>query len=699
MDAAIPSENRGFMNSLPLRTLSANSDVLLAVAVIMILALMIIPLPPVILDILLAANITLAILILMVSMYITHPLELSVFPGLLLILTIFRLSLNVASTRLILGEGYAGEVINAFGSFVVKGNYVVGFIIFLILVLIQFVVIVKGAGRIAEVAARFTLDAMPGKQMAIDADMNAGLITEMEARERRASIAREAEFYGAMDGASKFVKGDAIAGLLINIVNIIGGFIIGVAQKGMPFTDALRNYTLLTVGDGLVTQIPALVVATAAGMIVTRSASGNQFDKEIKSQLLKRPKALLVASGALFLFAVVPGLPAVPFLVLSGLAGGVGYIRLKDERSAQPDVAAIADMAAPKEERIEDYLQVDPLELEIGYGLIPLVDESQGGDLFMRITNLRKQLALDLGIVIPPVRVRDNLELDPSHYVIKIRGNVIASDNLLMDRYLAMNAGAGSDQLEGIAVREPAFGLPAVWVTDRDRERAEIKGYTVVEPPAVLSTHLQEILRANADKILGRQDTKKLIENLKKEYPAVVEELTPEVLPTGTVQKVLQNLLKEGIPVRDLVTILESLIDYARVTKNVDVLTEYVRHSLSETIARLYRDHKGIIHAIAMDPRLEQLITSMLQNQRESSPSLGLSPATIQSIHESLTSNVELSIVAGRRAVVLCAATVRPYFYRLIHTTFPSVAVLSFTELPPETEIEFIGKLEVSDAN
>lgn len=699
MDAAIPSENRGFMNSLPLRTLSANSDVLLAVAVIMILALMIIPLPPVILDILLAANITLAILILMVSMYITHPLELSVFPGLLLILTIFRLSLNVASTRLILGEGYAGEVINAFGSFVVKGNYVVGFIIFLILVLIQFVVIVKGAGRIAEVAARFTLDAMPGKQMAIDADMNAGLITEMEARERRASIAREAEFYGAMDGASKFVKGDAIAGLLINIVNIIGGFIIGVAQKGMPFTDALRNYTLLTVGDGLVTQIPALVVATAAGMIVTRSASGNQFDKEIKSQLLKRPKALLVASGALFLFAVVPGLPAVPFLVLSGLAGGVGYIRLKDERSAQPGVAAIADMAAPKEERIEDYLQVDPLELEIGYGLIPLVDESQGGDLFMRITNLRKQLALDLGIVIPPVRVRDNLELDPSHYVIKIRGNVIASDNLLMDRYLAMNAGAGSDQLEGIAVREPAFGLPAVWVTDRDRERAEIKGYTVVEPPAVLSTHLQEILRANADKILGRQDTKKLIENLKKEYPAVVEELTPEVLPTGTVQKVLQNLLKEGIPVRDLVTILESLIDYARVTKNVDVLTEYVRHSLSETIARLYRDHKGIIHAIAMDPRLEQLITSMLQNQRESSPSLGLSPATIQSIHESLTSNVELSIVAGRRAVVLCAATVRPYFYRLIHTTFPSVAVLSFTELPPETEIEFIGKLEVSDAN
>jgi flagellar biosynthesis protein FlhA len=671
----------------------------MAVGVIMILALMIVPIPPIILDVLLATNITIAILILIVSMYITHPLELSVFPGLLLILTIFRLSLNVASTRLVLGEGYAGEVINAFGSFVVKGNYVVGFIIFLILVLIQFIVIVKGAGRIAEVAARFTLDAMPGKQMAIDADMNAGLITEMEARDRRAQIGREAEFYGAMDGASKFVRGDAVAGLLINIVNIIGGFIIGVAQKGMSFTDALHNYTLLTVGDGLVTQIPALVIATAAGMVVTRSASGNALDREIRGQLLGRPKALLIAGGALFFFAIIPGLPTIPFLVLSGVSGGLGFVQLRDRKTAAASRVAPAPAAVPREERIEDYLQVDPVELEIGYALIALVDDAQGGDLFTRITSLRKQLAMDLGIVIPPVRVRDNLQLGPNQYVIKIRGNVLATNELIMDRFLAMNAVGSPDEVPGLGVTEPAFGLPAVWVAVADREKAEMMGYTVVQPSAVLSTHLQELLRKNADKILGRQDTKKLIENLKKEYPAIVDELTPELLPTGTVQKVLQNLLKEGIPVRDLVTILEALLDYARVTRNVDVLTEYVRHSLSETIARLHRDSRGIVHGIAMDPALEQLITTALQSQRETSPSLGLSPAIVQSIHDTLAANVERCVGQGFPAAVLCAATVRPYFYRLIHTAFPAVAVLSFTELPPETEIEFIGRLEVIHEN
>ncbi len=672
-----------------------HTDVALAIAVIGILALMIIPLPPLLLDILLASNITLAILVLMVSMYLTSPLEMSVFPGLLLILTIFRLSLNVASTRLILGEAYAGDVIQAFGTFVVKGNYVVGFIIFLILVIIQFIVIVKGAGRIAEVAARFTLDAMPGKQMAIDADMNAGLITEQEARERRAQIAREAEFYGAMDGASKFVRGDAVAGLLINVVNIIGGFIIGVAQKGMAFTDALRTYTLLTVGDGLVTQIPALIIATSAGMIVTRSASGNQFDREIRVQVFGRYKALLIASGALLLFAIVPGLPTIPFLVLGGLAGGVGYVQMRESRA--PVAPKIPEKMIAHEEKIEDYLQVDPLEVEIGYGLISLVDESQGGDLFSRITNLRKQLAMDLGIVIPPVRVRDNLQLEANQYVVKIRGNVVASDKLMMGRYLAMSSTRSTTQLEGVDVKEPAFGLPAKWIADHERQNAELLGCTIVEPSSVLSTHLQELLRRNADKILGRQDTRKLIDNLKKDYPAVVDELTPELLPTGTVQKVLQNLLREGIPVRDLTTILEALIDYARVTKNVDVLTEYVRHSLSETIARLFQDANGIIHAIAMDPRLEQMISTSLQSQREASPSLGLPPSTVQGIHESLHANVDQAAASGWTAIVVCAATVRPYFYRLIHTSFPAVSVLSFTELPPETEIEFIGKLEVAN--
>lgn len=695
MEAAITTQPQGILKNSALRTIAMHTDVALAIAVIGILALMIIPLPPLLLDILLASNITLAIVVLMVSMYLTSPLEMSVFPGLLLILTIFRLSLNVASTRLILGEAYAGDVIQAFGTFVVKGNYVVGFIIFLILVIIQFIVIVKGAGRIAEVAARFTLDAMPGKQMAIDADMNAGLITEQEARERRAQIAREAEFYGAMDGASKFVRGDAVAGLLINVVNIIGGFIIGVAQKGMAFTDALRTYTLLTVGDGLVTQIPALIIATSAGMIVTRSASGNQFDREIRVQVFGRYKALLIASGALILFAIVPGLPTIPFLVLGGLAGGVGYVQMRQSRA--PVAPKIPEKMIAHEEKIEDYLQVDPLEVEIGYGLISLVDESQGGDLFSRITNLRKQLAMDLGIVIPPVRVRDNLQLEANQYVVKIRGNVVASDKLMMGRYLAMSPTRSTTQLEGLDVKEPAFGLPAKWIADHERQNAELLGCTIVEPSSVLSTHLQELLRRNADKILGRQDTRKLIDNLKKDYPAVVDELTPEILPTGTVQKVLQNLLREGIPVRDLTTILEALIDYARVTKNVDVLTEYVRHSLSETIARLFQDANGVIHAIAMDPRLEQMISTSLQSQREASPSLGLPPSTVQGIHESLHANVDQAAASGWTAIVVCAATVRPYFYRLIHTSFPAVSVLSFTELPPETEIEFIGKLEVAN--
>jgi flagellar biosynthesis protein FlhA len=698
MDTALDTRSRSIF-SLPMRIMGANSDVVLAIGVILILALLIVPIPAMLLDLLLAANITLAILILMVSMYLTNPLEISVFPGLLLILTLFRLGLNVASTRLILGEGYAGEVISAFGSFVVKGNYVVGFIIFLILVLIQFVVIVKGAGRIAEVAARFTLDGMPGKQMAIDADLNAGAISEKEARERRREISREAEFYGAMDGASKFVKGDAIAGLLINIVNIIGGFIIGVAQRGLDISEALRTYTLLTVGDGLVTQIPALIVAVSSGMIVTRSAAGNAFDMEIRGQVFGRPKTLLIAAGALLLFAIVPGLPTIPFLLLSMVTGSVGYAKMRDIKvQATPDAVASVSMA-PKEDRVEDYLQVDPLELEIGYGLISLVDESRSGDLFARITNLRRQLAIDLGIIIPPVRVRDNLQLDPVEYIIKIRGNVAATGTLMMDRFLAMNPGGVEEELSGVAIKEPAFGLPAVWILAADREHAELAGYTVVEPSAVLSTHLQEVLRRNADKILSRQDTKKLLENLKKEYPVIIEELTPDLLPIGTTQKVLQNLLREGIPVRDLATILEALADYARVTKNVDVLTEYVRHALSETIARLYGDTKGIIHAVAMDPRLEQMLTTALQNQRETSPSLGLSPAVLQSIHSSLQRNIALCQGRHLTPLVLCAATVRPYFYRLIHTSFPTVSVLSFTELPPETEVEFVGKIEAEYAD
>ncbi len=697
MDNAINNiNNPGGMNVL--RRMGSHGDVLLAVGIVVILGLMILPVPTFVLDILLTLNITLAILILMVALHINHPLELSIFPSLLLILTIFRLSLNISSTRLILGEAYAGDVIDAFGNFVVQGNYIVGFIIFLILLLIQFIVIVKGAGRIAEVAARFTLDAMPGKQMAIDADMNAGLINENEARERRAHIAREAEFYGAMDGASKFVKGDAIAGLLITLINIVAGLIIGLAQKGMSFTNALETYSLLTVGDGLVTQIPALIVSTAAGMVITRSASGRSLDLELKGQILTKPKALLIASSVLLLFAIIPGLPAVPFLVLSGLSGVVGYVKIKDKKAELPVIKGKDSQAPQLPEKIEDYLQVDPIELEIGFNLISLVDEANGGDLFNRITNVRKQVAMELGIIIPPIRVRDNLQLEPNQYIVKIRGNVLATDALFVDKFLAINAGVEDDQIDGIRVKEPAFGLPATWINYNKKDQAELQGYTVVEPASALTTHIKELLRRNAHRILGRQDTKKLFDNLKKEYPAIVEELTPELLPTGTIQKILQNLLREGIPIRDLTSILESTIDYARVTKNVDVLTEYVRHSLADTIARLYQDSNGIIHAIAMDPKLEQIITNSLQNQRETSASLGLSPGMIQSIHTSLTENIELATVAGYQPIVMCVATIRPYFYRLIHTAFQNVVVLSFSELPAETEIEFLGRLEIQDA-
>ncbi len=702
METSFQIENPLGSSRSVLRWVGKNGDIMLAIAVMSVLSVMIIPLPSMVLDILLATNITMSLILLMVSLYLTSPLQLSVFPGLLLILTLFRLSLNVAVTRLVLSEGYAGEVVQAFGSFVVKGNYVVGFVIFIILVVIQFIVIVKGAGRIAEVAARFTLDAMPGKQMAIDADMNAGLITEDDARKRRQDISREAEFYGAMDGASKFVRGDAMAGLIITGVNILGGFVIGMVQKGLPFVDALQRYTLLTVGDGLVSQIPALVVSTSAGMVVTRSASGNQFDIEIGTQLFSRHKALLLTSGTLLFFAIVPGLPTIPFLVLSLVTGGLGFV-VRSTPKIDESVAKAAEQAAaqkkPVEEPAEQYVLVDPLELEIGYGLISLVDESQGGDLFQRITSIRKQLAMELGLVIPPIRVRDNLQLEPNQYAIKIRGNIIGQGALFMDYHLAMNPGTGEGKLEGIEVKEPTYGLPAVWIPSVEREQAELMGYTVVEPSAVLSTHLTEVLKRNADRILGRQETKMLIENLKKDYPAVVDDIAADVLPLGTIQKVLQNLLREGIPIRDAVTILEALSDYARITKNVDVLTEYVRHSLSDTISQLHRDADDVLYGIAMTSKLEQVLTSALQNQRDISQTLGLAPNVIRTIHTNMSKNVDHALVSGHRPIVVCAATVRPYFYRLIHTAFPTVAVLSFTELPADLQIEFIGKLGLDDEN
>ncbi|MFZ0389256.1 MAG: flagellar biosynthesis protein FlhA [Calditrichia bacterium] len=683
-----------------LGVLQKNSDLALAVGVIAILVLMIIPLPSPILDVLLALNISAALVLLMVSLYLVNPLELSVFPSFLLIMTLFRLSLNIASTRLILGEAFAGDIIRSFGNFVVKGNYVVGFIIFLILVIIQFVVIVKGAGRISEVAARFTLDAMPGKQMSIDADLNAGLIAEEEARERRLQISREADFYGAMDGASKFVKGDAVAGLIITVINLLAGLIIGMAQMKMPLTEALQTYSLLTIGDGLVSQIPALLVSTSAGIVVTRAASKENLGTDLSRQLFANPKALYIASGTLMFFGLTPGLPAVPFLILSAVVGGIGFSHRRETQLLAEEAAEAGEAQLPAPvENIENYLQVDPLELEIGYNLIALVDSEQGGDLFDRITSMRKQLAMEMGIIVPPIRVRDNLQLDSNEYIIKIRGNEAAQNEIHMGHFLAMNAGNVDQPVGGIETVEPAFGLPAVWVREDQRQEAEVAGYTVVEPSAVLATHLMEVIRTESDKLLGRQEVQKLLDNLKEDYPAVVNELIPDQLSLGAIQKVLQNLLREGIPIRDLVTILETLADYSGMTKNVEVLTEYVRYALSDTISKLFRDEDGVVRGITLDPKIEQLITGSLQKQKQPGENMGLPVAVIQSIQYSVGQNVEDAAAMGHHPLIICSPTIRAYFKKLIENHFPQVAVISFGELPADIQIESIGKVRITNEN
>lgn len=682
-----------------MKFIGKNTDIILAFALIFMLGLMLVPLPPSLLDFFLALNITFSILILIVSLYIQSPLDISIFPGLLLVLTLFRLSLNISSARLILLDGYAGKVIDTFGAFVVGGNYVVGFIIFIILVVIQFIVIIKGSGRISEVAARFTLDAMPGKQMAIDADLNTGLINEAEAKQRRETISREAEFYGAMDGASKFVKGDAIAALLINGINIIGGFIIGVASKGMSFTDAIHNYTILTIGDGLVSQIPALLIATSAGLVVTRSAAGTALDIQMKKQLLSNPRVLGIVAGAVGFFAFIPGMPALPFIILSTLIGTGAYFTNKSKKLPENAGESQVVETEPDEEKVEQYLQVDPVEIEIGYGLISLVDEKQGGNLFQKISSTRKYIALEYGVLIPPVRVRDNLQLEPNEYIIKIKGNIVASYEIYTDRFLAMNPGNISEPLSGIPTKDPAFNLSGFWVARDEKDKAELLEYTVVDSISVLSTHLQETLKKNFDKILTRQAVKQLLENLKKEYPAVIEDINSDALSLGTIQKVLQNLLKELIPIKDLVQILEALIDYSKVTKNIDVLTEYVRHAMGETIANIYKDNNGIIHAVALGEGLESFITKSLQNQKDAIQTLGLNPVVLRELNNTIHNYVEKFKILGYIPIIITSATIRPYFYRLINASFLDVVVLSYSELPSHIEIEFIDKLEVINAN
>ena len=673
-----------------------NSDIILAFGLILMLGLMLIPLPAGFLDFFLALSITISILIFVVSLFIQSPLEISVFPGLLLISTLFRLALNISSTRLILIDGFAGKVIETFGQFVVSGNYVVGFIVFIILLLVQFMVIVKGSGRISEVAARFTLDAMPGKQMAIDADLNTGLINETDARKRRESISREAEFYGAMDGAGKFVKGDAIAGLIINVINIVGGFIIGVGQRDLSLTDALQQYTILTIGDGLVSQIPALLISTAAGMVVTRSAAGTPLDSQIKTQLLGNPRVLGIVAATVVIFSFLPGMPTIPFVIIGATLGVTSFIKNKANINEANIVEEEIVSSEKGEEVVEQYLQVDPIEIEIGYGLISLVDESQGGNLFNKISTTRKFIALEFGVLIPPVRVRDNLQLSPNEYIIKIKGNIASSFEIHPDRFLAMNPGGIEEKIDGIPTRDPAFGLQSFWVTREEKDRAELLGFTVVDAISVLSTHLQETLKNNFDKILSRQAVKQLLENLKKDYPAVIDDISTDVLPLGTIQKVLQNLLRELIPIKDLVQVIEALIDYSKVTKNIDVLTEYVRHSLNNTIANLYKDGNGIIHAAAISEKLEAFITASFQNQKDAVQTLGLNPTMLSELKNKMQIVVDKFDALGYKPVFLTSATIRPYFYRLINSSFPNVTVLSYTELPSQIEIEFIDNLELS---
>lgn len=680
-----------------LRRLAAQSDVLLALGVITILSVMIIPLPTFVMDFLLTLNISLALLVLMLTIYITRPLELSVFPGLLLVLTLFRLSLNVASTRLILSNADAGELIKAFGEVVVGGNYIIGFIIFIIVIIIQFVVITKGSGRVAEVAARFTLDAMPGKQMAIDADLNAGLIDEAQARSRREEITREADFYGSMDGASKFVRGDAVAGILITIINIIGGFAIGVIQHDMTLSEAMSVYTLLTVGDGLVTQIPALITSTAAGIIVTRGDSDDNLGADINAQLTGRPQAAFIAGPMLLAMGFIPGLPGWPFLLVgSGLTTLAVLVRWNNSRRSEEE-AAVAEEDSKVEERPEDYLRVDLLECEIGWQLVPLVDAKQGGDLIERIVQIRKVAAMEMGFIVPPVRVRDNIQLQPNEYQIKIKGDPIARGELHPKSLLAIDPGVAEGTVEGVQTTDPAFGLPAAWINPDQRERAENLGYNVVESVAVLATHLTEVINANASDLMGRQETQHLIDEFKQSHPAVIEELIPDVVPVGRLQRVLQNLLTERVPVRDFRTILETLADYSDI-KDVEILTEYARTALRRSICNVLlkeAPEEGISVLTIAGP-IEELIKESVQST-PAGLAVAMPPEVATRIFRNLSSLVDQMIANGQQPVVLAAPHIRLAFRKLTASSFPTLYVVSYNEIAPEVEVSAVGVIRLEN--
>lgn len=678
--------------------LANNQDIALALCVVGILVVLIIPIPPLMLDILLTVNISISVVILLATIYLQRPVEFAVFPSLLLILTLFRLSLNVATTRLILGpSANAGKVVETFGNFVTSGSYVVGFIMFCILVIIQFVVITKGAQRISEVAARFTLDAMPGKQMGVDADLNAGLITEAQARLRRQDIEHEADFYGAMDGATKFVRGDAIAGIIITIVNIIGGFIVGMAIRGVDFTEALQTYTQLTVGDGLVTQIPALIVSTSAGLIVTRTATDENMGADFTQQLARYPRPLFVSSGMLAVFGLVPGMPSVPFLLISALLAFAGY--RAQQFATRKQVAALQAeidkeeashvQAAPK---TEDLLTVDPLKIELGYALIPLADPKQGGDLLARIQIIRQQTATKMGFIVPVIRVVDNMRLRPTEYRVRLREANIAAFELIPDQFLAMNPGLVEEEIDGNPTKEPAFGLPAVWINPHDRDRALRLGYTIVEPSAVLATHLTELIMAHADELLSREDVQTLVKHVKEKAPSVVEELIPTHLTIGELQKILHNLLRERVSVRNLEVILETLADYAPRTRDTELLAEYCRHRLAREICASYADEQNVLHVVTLDARLEQELLDALQ-RAETGEYIPIDPRRADVIATNALQAVQSLVIMGHEPIVLASANVRRYIKRIIERKQPRVVVLSYNEIDAAVHLESEGQV------
>ncbi len=684
-----------------LANLGRHGEPLVVVGIVLVVGLLVLPLPAFLLDLLLALSIASSLVVLLVALNSTRPLDFSSFPALLLILTLYRLALNVSSTRLILSTGEAGKVIESFGQFVIGGNYAVGVVIFLILVGINFIVITKGAGRVAEVAARFTLDAMPGRQMSIDGDLAAGLIDDTEARRRREEVSREADFFGAMDGAAKFVRGDAIAGLLITAINILGGLFVGVVQRGMPLSRALSEFTVLTVGDGLVSQVPALVISTAAGIMVTSSGGGRVTDSLLR-QIGREARPMWIASGFLGALALVPGMPTIPFLVLSVgaalAARATAGQRAKEKAEARSAVPAKGEAPQPERSPVQDLLQIDPVELEIGYALIPLVEEKHGGDLLERVRLLRKQAALELGILVPPIRIRDDVRLQPHEYVVKVRGSEAARGEARPRSLLALDAGSAIAPIDGEATVDPSFGMSALWIPPQGRVDAEAAGYVVVEPSTVMATHLMETLKSHAADLLGRQDVQELLDTLKESYPALVDEVVPQRVSLGTLHRVLQRLLKERVPIRDVVTILETLADASESTKDPEALTEHVRRALGHVIAERYVGRDGAIRAITLGPKLEAALMGLFSPRANRSSAEMMDPDTLTALLGRLDDLSRAHADEGRPVPVIAPPGLRVGVRRLIEPVLPGVPVVSLAELPPQANLKNVATWEMLHA-